>query len=60
MVKEEMLFYPLYNDIMAKHIFGYQGRSKFLIHFLEDFLDLALLFCLTSAILPPRQYYTQF
>ena len=40
MVKEEMLFYPLYNDIMAKHIFGYQGRSKFLIHFLEDFLDL--------------------
>jgi len=40
MTKEELLFYPLYNDIMAKHIFGYQGRAKFLTYFLEDFLDL--------------------
>ena len=37
---QEVLFYPLYNDIMAKHIFGYQGRVKFLSHFLEDFFDL--------------------
>ncbi|MBE6154057.1 MAG: Rpn family recombination-promoting nuclease/putative transposase [Firmicutes bacterium] len=40
MTQEQVLFYPLYNDIMAKHIFGYQGRAKFLSYFLEDFFDL--------------------
>ena len=31
----EIILYPLYTDIMSKHIFGYQGR----VHLLENLLE---------------------